>query len=293
MHISNKTQAMTNYKKGILMVIGSAVCLSTSGFGLRIIDEANGWQIAFYRSMSTAFMIFLVFIISQKYSLRRCIRNISLEEILFAIVLGTGFVAYVFALLQTSIANALFIFSAAPFFSAILGWIFLRERVAMRTWCCIASAALGLFIMIGSGVLGNRLLGNMIALWLPISYAICVVLIRRSAQTDMLFAVFLASVIAGCLTIPFVSSFFLSANDLGASIYLGIFQVGAGFILLAFGAKHVPTAQVGLIALLEPVFASLWAWIVASEVPTTSTFIGGMIILISVALNNISIKYRR
>ena len=62
------------------------------------------------------------------------VKNLGFEDALLAIVLGTGFVAYVFALLNTTVANALFVFSAAPFFAATLGWVVLRERVPLRAW---------------------------------------------------------------------------------------------------------------------------------------------------------------
>ena len=295
---------MTTYTRGILMILGSAFCLSTSGIGLRVIESANGWQILFYRSLSMMALVFVVLLMRPEPIARR-IKNLTLDDFLLALVLGTGFCAYVFALLQTTVANALFIFSAAPFFAAVLGWVVLREAVPVRTWLAIGAAMVGLTVMVGAGVMGGRVLGNLIALWLPMSYAISVVLVRRSKQPDMLLALLLATLVATvisffCNGIDFSAaemSFSLAqglkalsipampARDVWVAMAMGIFQVGAGFILMMLGARHVPAAQVGLLALVEPVLGPTWAWLVASEIPAGTTFIGGAVILAAVGVD--------
>ena len=276
---------MTLYLRGILMVVASALFLSTSGIGLRVIESASAWQILFYRSISMMALVLLVLILVNRHTWVSRFKNIKSDDILLALVLGTGFVAYVFALLMTTVANALFVFSAAPFFAALLGWFLLGERVPVRTCIAIGGAVMGLGIMVGAGVAGGHYLGNLIALWLPISYAIAVVLVRRSTQPDMLLALFLAAFVATLLSLVFIGSFSVSWWDFGVSVYLGIFQVGAGFTLLILGARYVPAAQVGLLALLEPVLAPIWAWFTVSEIPTVATLWGGIIILSAVAVD--------
>jgi len=267
------------------MILGSAFCLSTSGVGLRVIEEADGWQILFYRSLSMMALILIVLLLRRPHNLKTRIRALAWDDLALALVLGTGFVAYVFALLQTTVANALFVFSSAPFFAAVLGWIVLRERVAARTWIAIAAAMSGLAIMVSAGMMSGRMSGNLIALWLPVSYAVSVVLVRRSQQPDMLLALFLAAAVATLITIPFIDDFSLGWVDLGVSLYLGIFQVGAGFILLILGARYVPAAQVGLLALVEPVLGPVWAWLTVLEMPAQATLVGGAVILAAVGID--------
>lgn len=267
------------------MILGSAFCLSTSGVGLRVIEEADGWQILFYRSLSMMALILIVLLLRRPHNLKTRIRALAWDDLALALVLGTGFVAYVFALLQTTVANALFVFSSAPFFAAVLGWIVLRERVAARTWIAIAAAMSGLAIMVSAGMMSGRMSGNLIALWLPVSYAVSVVLVRRSQQPDMLLALFLAAAVATLITIPFIDDFSLGWVDLGVSLYLGVFQVGAGFILLILGARYVPAAQVGLLALVEPVLGPVWAWLTVLEMPAQATLVGGAVILAAVGID--------
>ena len=201
--------------------------------------------------------------------------------------LGTGFVAYVFALLYNTVANALFIFSCAPFLAGFLGWILLGERVATRTWFAIGVAMAGLAVMVGSELAVSHYLGTLLALWIPIAYAASIIAVRRSKRDNMLVALCLAGLVAGGLSAFFVTDYALTPRDLIISLYLGVFQVGVGFTLVVLGSRYVPAAQVGLLALVEPVLAPIWAWMGVGEVPGLATIVGGTIIFLAIATDGI------
>jgi len=252
-----------------------------------LVEQADGWQILFYRAVSMSLTIFLFLIYQKGTAVLDEFRGLGWNDALLALFLGTGFVAYVFALLFNTIANALFIFSSAPFVAALLGWVVLGERVALRTWVCIAGAMAGLAIMVASGLAAGRYLGNLVALWIPVSYAAGIILVRRSERQDMLSALCLAGLVAAALSAIFVRDFSLPTLDLGISLYLGVFQVGAGFGLMVLGARYIPAAQVGLLALVEPILAPVWVWLGVGEVPAIATILGGSIILLCITTDGI------
>lgn len=282
----------STYTRGVIMILASGLFLSTSGIGFRIIEQASGWQILFYRSFFMIGLLIGVLAVKSKGRLLTQFRSLRGEDFLLALFLGTGIVAYVFALLLTTVANALFILSSVPFITALLGWLILREAVPSHTWITIAMAMIGLAIMVGNGLASGRYLGNLIALWLPISYAASVILVRRSSQPNMLVALCLAGVVSLVCAAPFIGDLVISRHDLLVSAYLGIFQVGLGFTFMVLGARYVPAAQVGLLALVEPVLAPLWAWMVAAEIPAHTTLIGGAIIFLAISLDGAITMWR-
>jgi drug/metabolite transporter (DMT)-like permease len=282
----------STYTRGVIMILASGLFLSTSGIGFRIIEQASGWQILFYRSFFMIGLLIGVLAVKSKGRLLTQFRGLRGEDFLLALFLGTGIVAYVFALLLTTVANALFILSSVPFITALLGWFILREAVPSHTWITIAMAMIGLAIMVGNGLASGRYLGNLIALWLPISYAASVILVRRSSQPNMLVALCLAGVVSLVCAAPFIGDLVISRHDLLVSAYLGIFQVGLGFTFMVLGARYVPAAQVGLLALVEPVLAPLWAWMVAAEIPAHTTLIGGAIIFLAISLDGAITMWR-
>jgi drug/metabolite transporter (DMT)-like permease len=65
---------------------------------------------------------------------------------------------------------------------------------------------------------------------------------------------------------------------------MGAIQLTLGLILFTVGSRSVPAAQLSLFALVEPVLAPLWAWLVARELPPIWTFVGGAVILIAIIM---------
>ncbi|MGY9010463.1 MAG: DMT family transporter [Rhodobacterales bacterium] len=270
------------YRRGILQLVASGFFLSTSGIALRIIEQADGWQILFYRSLALSVTILLILVFQKRSRFFDEFRGLGWNDFLLAVFLGTGFVAYVFALLYNTVANALFIFSCAPFIAGFLGWILLGERVATRTWFAIGVAMVGLAVMVVSELTVSHYLGTLLALWIPISYAASIIAVRRSKRDNMLVALCLAGIVAGGLSAIFVTDYALTSRDLIISLYLGVFQVGVGFTLVVLGSRYVPAAQVGLLALVEPILAPVWAWMGVGEVPGTATIVGGTIIFLAI-----------
>ena len=270
------------------MLAVSALFLSTSGIALRNIEDASGWQILFYRSVAFSTTVLLFLLLRKKTRVTAYFQKLRWDDFLLVIFLGTGFIAYVFALLHTTVANALFIIGAAPLMLALLGWVILKERVPRKTWVAIGCATVGIIVMVGGGFSGGYYLGNLIALWVPIAYSVTIILVRRSARIDMLPALFLAGIFSMTISALCLTDFGIGLRDLIISIYLGVFQVGFGFIFMLLGARYVPAAQVGLIGLTEPVCAPIWVWWGVGELPTMTTLIGGVVIFFAIISNGIS-----
>ena len=275
------------YRRGILQLVASGFFLSTAGIALRLVEQADGWQILFYRSLALSITILLILVFQKGSRVFDEFRKLDWNDCLLAVFLGTGFVTYVFALLYNTVANALFIFSFAPFLAAFLGWMLLGERVATRTWFAIGFAMAGLTVMVGSELAVSHYLGTLLALWIPIAYAASIIAVRRSKRDNMLVALCLAGLVALVLSAFFVTDYALTSRDLIISLYLGVFQVGMGFTLVVLGSRHVPAAQVGLLALVEPILAPLWVWMGVGELPGLATIIGGSIIFLAIATDGI------
>ena len=275
------------YRRGILQLVASGVFLSTAGIALRLVELADGWQILFYRSFALSVTILLILVFQKRSRFLDEFRGLGWNDCLLSVFLGTGFVAYVFALLYNTVANALFIFSCAPFVAGFLGWILLGERVATRTWFAIGISMAGLAVMVVSELAVSHYLGTLLALWIPIAYAASIIAVRKSKRDNMLVALCLAGLVAGGLSAFFVTDYALTPRDMIISLYLGVFQVGVGFTLVVLGSRYVPAAQVGLLALVEPVLAPVWAWMGVGEVPSLATIVGGTIILLAITTDGI------
>ena len=262
--------------------------LSLSGIALRHMEDATGWQIIFYRSLTISVAVFLWLAFSYRARVFRAFATAGRAGLIAGVSLGLGSACYIYALLLTTVANALFIISAAPFMAAVLGWMVLRERVRPATWATMAVALAGIAIMVFDGVRGGRLLGNLVAFGTPVSFAIMLVTLRRAGDRDMIPAICLAGVVGTVLGFTMADTLAIPFHDLALCVFLGVVQYGGGFVLLTLGARHLPAAEVALLSLVETVLAPIWVWLGVGEVPALLTLAGGVIVLAAVVVQAVA-----
>jgi drug/metabolite transporter (DMT)-like permease len=74
-----------------------------------------------------------------------------------------------------------------------------------------------------------------------------------------------------------------SATDVVAVLYLGVVQIGLGYVLLTRGIRRVSAVQTSLLMMTEPVFSPLWAYLLHGEAPGPWAVAGGAAILAATA----------
>jgi drug/metabolite transporter (DMT)-like permease len=285
------TQSIPRRNLGYLLGLGgvllAALCGSSAGILLRHIEAADGWQVLFYRSLSFSVLLFLVVVLRQRGGTLRAFRAIGWWGLAVALSLGGAFIAFVFAMLLTTVAEAVLILSAAPFVAAILDRAILGEAVAPATWLAMAGAACGIAIMMAGGLSTGgegfhivNILGGFVALIACVGYAFCIVSLRAGRARDMMPATCLAGVVALAVSAVFAAPPWpISGHDLALALLLGTGQIGLQYLLITLSARWVPAAEIALLMLLEVVLAPIWVWIGVGEVPATWTLIGGAVVV--------------
>ena len=274
--------AHPRHATGVALVLTAGVLLSLAGITLRHIESASGWQILFYRSLTFFVVVTLWLAIRYRTRIVHAFVATGRPGLVVALSLGLGSACYVFALLLTTVANALFIISAAPFLTAVLGWIVLRERVRPITWAAMTVALAGITLMFVNGIQSGRLLGNIVAVGPALSFAIMLVTLRRAGDRDMIPAICLAGLVGATLGFAMSDTLVLSRHDLALCLFLGVVQYTGGFVLITLGARFLPAAEVALLSLAETVLAPIWVWIGIGEVPAVLTLAGGAVVLSAV-----------
>ena len=271
---------------GYILLLFGGFCLSWGGFIVRSFEQADVWQILFLRSLFflPALTIFL-FSIYKKKTLT-VIKDSGLPGLLAGFVMSLSFVAFVVAMSITTVANVVFIISTQTMFLAIFGYFYLKEKVSFIGFISISMAMSGIFIMVGDSISAGSLFGNLVALAIPINFAIFVMIIRKNTKIDMVPAIFYSGIFSGIYGLFLASSFTFSSNDILMGFFLGVPQLAFGFICVTIGTKTTKSVTVGLLMLLETIFAPIWVWIFLNEVPPLSVFTGGAIIISAVILKS-------
>jgi len=282
-----------NKISGSLLIFLGALCLSFGGLIVKSFEGANLWQILFWRQIFFSIIIALYLLITYKKKFFKTFYESGLPGFTAGIFLSIGFVAYVFAMYTTTVANTNFIITTETIFLAIFGYFFLKEKINLITFISIILGMSGVLLIVGSSLSvqsSEQFLGNIVAFVMPISFAILVIIIRKYPKVDMVPSQFTAGIAAALIGLFFAGKISISPHDLFLAFTAGFFQIGFGFILITIGSQTTPAATVGVLMLTESVFGPLWAWLFINEVPPTSVLMGGGIIIFSILLQSLYVK---
>jgi len=270
---------------GPLLVFMGAICLSFGGLIVKSFEGANLWQILFWRQFFFSITVALYLLVTYKKNFFKSFYISGLPGFIGGLFLATGFVAYVFSMYTTTVANTNFIITTETIFLAVFGYFLLKEKINLVTLISITLGMSGVILILGSSLSiqsSEQFLGNIVAFIMPISFAILVMVIRKYPNVDMVPAQFVAGIFAAMIGFYIAENLSISANDLFLAFLAGFFQIGFGFILITIGSQTTPAAVVGVLMLTESVFGPLWAWLFINEIPPISVLVGGSIIVFSI-----------
>jgi drug/metabolite transporter (DMT)-like permease len=260
---------------------------STAGLATRASSVTNGWEAAFWRSLFLCLVISALLLVQHRGGAARKLVSMGWPGLVSSLCWAAMFTCFMLALSLTSVANALVIMGLMPFFAAIAGWLFLRERVAAHTWLAIAAAAAGIGVMFHDALRTGNIAGSLIALVVPVAAAANTVAVKLGRErVDLVPALLVGGAISVLLAWPLAGPFSASPRDLAVYGALAVFQLALPCILLVrVVLPRLRAAEVGLLSLLEVVLGPFWVWLALGEAPPAAVIAGGLVVLAAVAAN--------
>ena len=275
---------------GPLLILTGGFCLSWGGLILRSFESASIWQILFYRSIFFLWVLIAFIILTYRKKTFKKIKEAGVPGLIGGIFLSTNFVAYMYSMMETTVANVVFIISTQTVFLPIVAYIFLKEKISPRGYVAIVLAMIGVTLMIGDSLGTGSLKGNLAALTIPINFSVLILIIRKYPKVDMIPAIFYAGILSCLYGLFLLENLSISTKDIWLSFLLGVPQLAFGFIFITIGSRTTPAVMVGLLMLMESIFAPIWVWLFYNEIPPASVLIGGLIILSAVVMKSLDYK---
>jgi drug/metabolite transporter, DME family len=280
------------YGTGVICVLAAGTLWSLMGLMLRQIDAASVWAILFWRSVGMVPVLLAMIVLASKGRPLAAIRSVGIAGTIGGLSLVAAFAGAIFAIQTTTVANAVFLFTASPFVAAILGWLCLREQVRRTTWIAIVMAVSGMFIMVREGLATGAIEGNIAALISAAGFGAFSVALRWGRVADMTPAILLGSlfsIIAAAIILTVQGApIRVSTHDIAISMAIGAVVLATGLALYTLGSRVIPAADLTLISMVEVMLAPVWVWAFLNETASPGTFIGGAILLAAVAFNAIA-----
>ena len=275
---------------GYMLLLFGGFCLSWGGFIVRSFETSDAWKILLLRSFFFFLGVSVFLLLMYKKDAFKTVKKAGLAGLIGGFVMSFSFIAFVFAMINTSVANVVFIISTQTMFLAIFGYFYLKEKVSIIGLLSIILAMMGISVMIGDSISGGTLFGNLVALTIPISFSILVMIIRKNANLDLVPAIWYASISSTLISFSMTSDLSFSNNDILMGFLLGVPQLTFGFVCITIGSRTTKSVTIGLLMLTETIFAPLWVWIFLNEIPPISVFIGGFVIVLALILKSFDKK---
>ena len=279
-----------NPKSAIPIVLLAGILWSFGPYVVRHIDQPQlaPWQYLFTRGIVIFILLNIYLFLNEGLGFYKNYLKIGISGIIGGVGLGTAMITFIWSITNTTAAITLLCLAAMPFITALLGFMFLRERISLTVWISIFVAAFGIIVMAVGNTEKNSLAGLIFGLASALGFSIFSVTLRWRKKTPK----FTTVAIAGLFCFLF-SSLMISINDLSflsTSKNEALFAthgtlVCSGLILYSIGSKNLPATDLTLLSLTEVIGGIFWVWLPwlsINEVPGTNTIIGGFFIFIAI-----------
>ena len=187
----------------------------------------------------------------------------------------------------TTAANAIVLQFTAPIFVILFSILLFGKRPQKLDLLACGLVLGGVLLFFVDSLSARGMLGNILALLSGVSYA-GVFMMNDMPDSDAISSVFWGDVISAVVGLPFLGyEAEFTPNVLAPLLVLGIFQVGAAYILLTEGLKTTPPVTASLVFGIEPVLNPILVAVFYHEMIGPIALVGAMVVVGSVVLYNV------
>ncbi len=284
-----------SHRSALLAMFVATAMWSIAGPFTRQLHSAQGFEITMWRSIFAGLSIIALWSFVQPgRSLWQSIVKPDHGRLVLwipGLCWAVMFACFMMALSLTTVANVLVAQSVGPVITALLSWVWLKRRLTARTWAVIFMASIGIalmFVFDVSALDGKHLWGFFLALGIPVAAAINWNFVERYGKGgDFIAAILIGAVISSLITLPLALPLKADLHDIGILAFLGVFQLGIPCAICVRAANSLRAAELSLLTLLEVIFGFLLAIVFTNERPGMWTWIGGSIVILALAINEL------
>ena len=292
---------LKNPKLAVPIVLLAGIFWSFGPYVVRNIDQAHTvpWQYLFARGMVIFVLLNFYLYLEEGLGFLKNYSKIGVSGIIGGIGLAAAMITFIWSITNTTAAITLLCLASMPFITALLGFLFLEEKISMNVWISILIATVGIIIMAFGNHEKNTLIGFVLGIVSALGFSVFSVSLRWRKETPKFTTVALAGLIcflvSSAVMISKDLSFFSSSKNEALFAVHGTI-VCLGMILYAIASKTIPAAELTLLSLTEVIGGIFWVWLPwlgINEIPGTNTIIGGFFIFLALFYYSLIIKSNR
>ena len=290
-----------NEKIAIPVVLFAGLLWSFGPLIVRYMDQPNQvpWQYLFTRGIVIFLLLNIYLFFEEGKDFYKNYLKAGVSGLIGGCGLALAMITFIYSIINTSAAITLLCLAAMPFFTALLGFLFLKESISLNVWIAILVAAIGIIIMALGNTNKGSLLGLVFGLASAIGFSVFSVTLRWRKETPKFTTVSIAGLI--CVVVSSIMMIETQQSFVSSSYNQGLFSIHGtfvclGLILYSLGSKAIPAAELTLLSLTEIIGGIFWVWLPLfgiNEIPSNNTIIGGFLIFMSIIYYSLTIKTNR
>ena len=292
---------LKNEKIAIPVVLFAGILWSFGPLVVRYMESPHmvPWQYIFGRGLTIFIILNLYLYFEEGLNFYKNYKKIGRSGIIGGCGLGVAMITFIYSITNTSAAVTVLCLAAMPFFTAILAYLFLKEKISINVWVSIFIASVGIIIMAIGNTEKNSLIGFLFGLASSIGFSVFSVSLRWRRETPKFTTVAVAGlfcfVFATVMILVTEQSFFASSYNSSMFSLHGTL-VCLGLILYSIGSKAIPAAELTLLSLTEVIGGIFWVWLPLfgiNEVPSINTIIGGFFLFVSLVYYSLVMRWNK
>ena len=292
---------LKNEKIAVPLVLLAGLLWSFGPLVVRYMENPHlvPWQYIFGRGLTIFIILNLYLYFEEGINFFKNYKKAGISGLVGGLGLGIAMISFIYSITNTSAAITLLCLAAMPFFTSLLAFLFLKEKISLNVWIAILIATTGIIIMAFGNSEKNSLAGFIFGITSSIGFSIFSVSLRWRRETPK----FTTVAIAGFFCFLFASIIILSTNQpfFSSSYNSSMFSLHGvlvcfGLILYSIGSKAIPAAELTLLSLTEVIGGIFWVWLPLfgiNEIPSTNTIIGGFFLFVSLVYYSLIMRWNK
>jgi len=253
-------------------------------------------DITAYRAGVASVILFTLLILSKK-TIRLNNRKDYGVAIVLGVVVGIHWVTYFAGMQKAGVTVGVIAFFTYPVITVFLEPLFKKTRPKLKDMLSASIVMLGIYLLIPEASLGNQVtIGIIIGIVSAFFFALRNILHKTyfsqySGPQTMMYQTLVASLML-CLFVEVPPSQ-VSEQDWWLIILVGVVFTALPHSLFAASLRHLSATTAGLISCLQPLYGSVFAFILLVERPNPMVIIGGLLVISAAFFETWSVTRRK
>lgn len=277
---------MSNSAKGLLLTSLGVFIMSLESLFIKI-TPISAFLFSFYIGIFMFISMISTYIFKERIILKKTFSNSVRFLFLSAFLMAISNSFFISAVKITNVANVVLIFSTSALFAALFSYLFYKEKIGKNIFIATIFIFIGLFIIFSDNLEIGSVKGNIYALFCTILFSLSFVFLAKHKDINRVLVTAFSGLFLSLVSLFFCEDLKIDVNTLFLVMIMGLLISPISRVLMGIGSKYISASEVSLLMIIETIMAPIWVWIFLNEKPTTYTFIGGSLILITLVINSL------